>query len=127
MRNTDRTKRERGVAVSRDGGATWAPPSHDPALVEPVCQASLLRASWEPNRLLFSNPADEKARRRMTARMSLDDGRTWPASLTLHEGPSAYSCLAVLPKGGAACLFEAGEKNAYEKIVFKPFALDALK
>ena len=126
MRNHRSKNRRRGVAISRDGGKTWGPATSDAALVEPVCQASLLRASWEPNRLLFSNPADDKARVRMTVRMSLDDGRSWPASLTLHEGPSAYSCLAVLPNG-AACLFEAGEKHPYEKIVFARFGFDALK
>jgi sialidase-1 len=126
MRNHLSMNRTRGVALSRDGGKTWGPATPDAALVEPACQASLVRASWEPNRLLFSNPAGAK-RERMTVKLSLDDGRSWPRSLTLHEGPAAYSCLAVLPGGRAACLFEAGDKQPYEKIVFAPFAIDALK
>jgi sialidase-1 len=39
----------------------------------------------------------------------------------LHEGPSAYSCLAALPDGAAGCLFELGEKHPYEKIAFVRF------
>jgi hypothetical protein len=34
---------------------------------------------------------------RIPATVSRDDGKTWPVSKTLHEGPAAYSCLAVLP------------------------------
>jgi sialidase-1 len=127
MRNHGGKNRRRGVSISHDGGRTWSPAQPDAALVEPVCQASLLRASWEPGRLLFSNPADEKVRARMTVRLSEDDGRTWPRSLVLHEGPAAYSCLAMLPGGDAACLFEAGEKRSSERIVFARFKLDALR
>ncbi len=127
MRNHGTRNRRRGVSISRDGGRTWSEAMGDGALPEPVCQASLVRASWDPNVLLFSNPADEKARVRMTVRLSVDDGRTWPRSLVLHEGPAAYSCLAALPAGGAACLFEAGEKSPYERIACARFALDALR
>ena len=47
-------------------------------------------------------------------------------SKVLHPGPSAYSCLTVLPDAGIACLYEAGDKNPYEKIVFARFTLDWL-
>ena len=125
MRNTDPRKRERGVAVSRDGGSTWAPPSHDPALVEPICQASLLSAGGK--RLLFSNPASRTDRARMTVRLSEDDGRTWSAGLRLHEGPSAYSCLVLLPDGAAGCLYEAGTRSPYERLVFRRFDVAGLR
>lgn len=127
MRNHGSKNRRRGVALSRDGGRTWSEARPDEALVEPVCQAGLLRFAWEPGVLLFSNPADEKARVRMTVRMSADDGRTWPRALVLHEGPSAYSCLSRFPGGDAACLFEAGARSPYERIVFRSFGLDALR
>ena len=116
--------------ADRDGGAPVflrSPIDTDLTRREERAGAGRLRASWEPNLLLFSNPADEKARVRLTVRLSPDDGRRWPRSLVLHEGPAAYSCLAVLPQGGLGCLFEAGEKSAYERIVFARFGLDALK
>jgi sialidase-1 len=119
MRNYDRSQTTRALASSTDGGLTWSPVRHDPALVEPVCQASFLRYTTEPPCLAFSNPAHAQSGKRldMTVRLSCDEGKTWPASRMLWPGPAAYSCLAVLPDGGLACLFEAGEKNPYERIV----------
>ncbi len=124
MRNYDRTKKSRALSISEDGGLTWSDVWRDPALPEPICQASFIRYSLEQdgkgqNRLLFSNPASRDDRVRMTVRLSYDEGQTWPVAKVLHEGPSAYSCLAVLPDGGAACLYEAGKKSPYESIVFE--------
>lgn len=119
MRNHDRSKRNRGVAVSRDGGKTWSDPVRHETLIEPVCQASLIS---HDGTLLFSNPASQKARVNMTVRSSADGGKTWPHSKVLHEGPAAYSCLTVLSDGAYGCLFEAGAKHAYERVVFARFA-----
>ena len=41
------------VSVSSDGGLTWSQPAEDPALIEPVCQASLLRVPGSGQRILF--------------------------------------------------------------------------
>lgn len=38
------TVSKRGLSISDDGGATWAPLRHDAALVEPSCHADLLLA-----------------------------------------------------------------------------------
>lgn len=129
MRNYRREKRARGVCFSEDGGLTWKDLRHDETLIEPICQASIVRHSWPegatPGRILFSNPASTEKRERMTVRLSLDDGATWPFARVLHEGPSAYSSLAVLPDGTAGCLFEGGDRP-YAKIVFARFSLDWL-
>jgi sialidase-1 len=132
LRNYDRSKTTRALATSMDGGMTWSAVSHDPALVEPVCQASFLRYTRHSresgNRLLFSNPAHAETgqRRDMTVRMSCDEDRTWPVSRLLRPGPAAYSCLAVLPDGHVACLFEAGAKHPYERIILAYFSRDWL-
>ena len=132
MRNYDRSKTTRAVATSKDGGVTFSKVTHDPVLVEPICQASFLRYTISPghdkNRLLFSNPARPKRgdRREMTVRMSYDEGKTWPAARLLHPGPSAYSCLSVMPNGDIACLYEAGKGHPYEKIVFAHFTIEWL-
>ncbi len=119
----------RAVAVSEDGGETWSTPVDDPVLVEPVCQASLLRYTAEAegggNRMLFSNPASER-REKMTVRLSYDEGKTWPVAKLLHAGPSAYSCLTALPDGCAGCLYEGGEADSYETIRFARFNLEWL-
>jgi len=121
-----RGKQLRAFATSRDGGLTWSPVRDDPALVEPVCQASLLRYSWpsvrEKSRILFANPASKK-RENLTARVSYDEGQSWAVSKTLHAGPAAYSCLAKLPDQSIGCLYEQGQKMPYERIVIARFSL----
>jgi sialidase-1 len=125
MRNYDPTRRARKVSVSMDAGETWGPSRSDPILVEPICQASIRRAAGRGGDVLvFSNPASAAKRENMTVRTSLDGGWTWPWSRTLHAGPSAYSCLAALPDGDMAILYEAGRENPYEGITFARFGLE---
>ena len=112
----------RAIARSRDGGVTWSDLEHDQTLVEPVCQASITRAGKV---LLFSNPASTH-RENMTVRASRDDGKTWPLSLVLEKGPSAYSCLAEVSRNRIACLYERGEKSPYERITLALFDLQHL-
>ena len=131
MRNYDRSQKNRQVTISEDGGITWNEHRFDPALIEPICQAGIERYSWpqggEKSVILFSNPASRKGRENMTVRASFDEGQSWPASRVLHAGPSAYSDLAVLPNGEIACLYEAGEGQPYESIVFAGFPLSYLE
>ncbi len=110
------------VAVSRDGGETFSRPQEDRALVEPVCQASILRGPGEKGGILFSNPASTR-RERLTVRLSTDQAKTWSHARVLHAGPAAYSCLAVLPDGTIACLYERGDKGPYEGIFLARFSL----
>lgn len=120
----------RAIAYSQDGGLTWTDPVLDPVLVDPVCQASLIRAAApgkkSNGRLLFSNPADV-TRVRMTVRLSEDDGKTWPYARLIHEGPSAYSSLAILPGGNVGLLYESGDKTPYERITFARFPVAWIK
>jgi hypothetical protein len=119
------------VALSRDGGTSWGKLRFDKTLIEPICQGSFLRYATKgdtgPDRLLFSNPASKAKRERLTVRLSRDDGKTWPVARLLHKGPSAYSCLTVLSDGSIGCLYEGGEKNAYEKIIFARCSLKSLR
>ena len=119
-------RNRREIAHSRDGGLTWSKSEPDPALIEPVCQASLIGAVRAgkngDGRLLFSNPADTR-RVRMTVRLSPDDGKTWPAAKVLHPGPAAYSSLSVLRNGTIGILYERGAKSPYERITFARFPL----
>jgi sialidase-1 len=122
-------KNSRAIATSKDGGMTWSPVTLDETLIEPVCQASLisfdLPGKKRGDRLLFSNPASKK-REKMTVRLSHDGGKTWPVSRLLYKGPSAYSCLAVLPSGEVGCLYERGTRSAYETITFARFEVSWL-
>ncbi|MDE0890048.1 MAG: exo-alpha-sialidase [Phycisphaerales bacterium] len=122
MRNYDRSKRARAIARSLDGGESWSSVTRDPSLPEPICQASMV-AIDDGRTLVFSNPASETDRERMTARRSRDGGRTWSNGLQLHAGPSAYSSLAAIDHpqgvGVVACLYEAGNGHPYESIRFR--------
>lgn len=130
MRNYDRTRKNRQVATSDDGGLTWHDQRFDPALIEPICQAAIERYRWPDVQadgvILFSNPASQEGRVNMTVRASHDEGRTWPLSRQLHAGPSAYSDLTVLANGSIACLYEAGQHHPYESIVLAVFELSSL-
>lgn len=126
---TDDQAKRRAVALSRDGGLTFEPLYHDPALIEPVCQASFVRFTRDcchaRDRLLFANPASTK-REKMTVKLSYDEGKTWAVARELYAGPSAYSALAVLPDLSAACLYERGQKRPYEQITYARFSLEWL-
>jgi len=123
-------RNRRTHALSVDGGKTWSNPKDAPDLIEPVCQASILRYDWpaesHPGRLLFANPASKK-REQMTVKLSVDDGIHWSAGKQLYHGPSAYSCLVTLKKKEIGCLYERGGKSPYERIVFARFPIQWLE
>lgn len=122
---TYRANNRRLIAHSSDFGVTFTAPVEDQTLIEPVCQASIIRGPASKSQFLFSNPASTK-REKMTVRLSNDDCKTWSASRELHSGPAAYSCLTVLPDGSIGCLYEQGKKYAYETITFARFSLNWL-
>lgn len=116
-------RRRRVIAVSPDGVSGWSGHRWDEALLDPVCMGSLRRYDWpeggHPGHLLFTNPDNLENemvppggnlahdRKRLTIKVSADDGQTWPWSRILEEGPAGYSALAVLDDGTALCLYEA--------------------
>lgn len=121
--------RIRQTSVSSDGGESWSALKGDTALIEPVCQASLL--SYKPRFrrpvLAFSNPASQASRTSMTVRISIDGGESWKLKQVIHDGPAAYSNLVALPNGNLACLYEAGIRSPYEGIVFQELFLRNFK
>ena len=123
LKTETKTEKRRKVAISDDGGLTWSEPREDEALIEPVCQASILRYRWpagfNTGEILFSNPASTK-RERMTVRLSADQGKTWPAARVLYPKTAAYSSLVALPGEQVGCLYE---RDGYKEIVFARFGL----
>ena len=94
------------------------------ALLEPVCMASILklqqRAVTGKYVILFANPDTLENeltppgrnlahdRKRLTVKMSTDDGQTWPTAGIIEAGPSGYSDLAQAPDGTILCIYECG-------------------
>lgn len=118
---------KRVQAVSADAGQTWQPPTFAAALIEPTCQAGLIRlAKLAPDgqaRLVFTNPASTTKRERMTLKLSADDGQSWPVDnqVVLHEGSSAYSSPAELKDGTVGVLYE---RNGTREIALRVVRLD---
>lgn len=118
--------KHRKVAFSKNGGVTWSKLEDDPALIEPTCQASILRYSWPEtgaSRILFCNPATQKARSKGLLRMSEDEGKTWTWSKEIYSGTFAYCCLAKLKDDRVGILFE---KDNYRTISFSAVELPGI-
>ncbi|MHA1793409.1 MAG: sialidase family protein [Promethearchaeota archaeon] len=113
-------------AWSNDGGITFSKPEVDDALPSPICQASIVvdrrngkKSSPDvPARVYLTNPATKKRRKKLTIRLSEDNGKTWKTSLLINKGPSGYSDLCVFSNGDVGCLFENGKKGSTEIISF---------
>ena len=111
MRNFE--GRARSVAVTRDFGETWEEhPTSKKTLVEPICQASLIRFSStldgdKENLLAFMNPNSKSGRVNMTLKLSADEGTTWDRELTLYRpGGWGYSTLVKIDDETIGALYE---------------------
>ena len=116
----------RKTGISEDGGESWTPLQDNSDLVDPVCQASILRcneAGKDGVAFLFSNPASAGDRVNGTVRLSRDEGMSWPVTKIICPGRFAYSCLASLPNGKIGCLYETGVERSYETIKLAVFSL----
>lgn len=115
----------RAVSVTKDLGKTWAVHSSDHgALPEPTCMASLIGHTLASGKrvLFFSNPASKTHRRMMTVRVSLDDGKTWPADkqILLDSRGGAYSSLVMVDDDTLGILYESSRAD----LVFQTLELD---
>ena len=120
-------KGNRAQATSADGATGWSEAVFVDGLMEPICQGSLTSAGDAG--LVFANPANMIMRKSLTARLSTDGGKTWPASYVIDDGIAGYSDLAsdgtttwVVYERGAA----PSDRDP-EAIAFTSFGVDALK
>lgn len=102
----------RAVSVTTDLGETWKVHSSDHgALPEPVCMASLIAHPLPNGRrvLFFSNPNSKTRREKMTVRISLDDGDSWPEEqqILLDKTGGAYSSLVMVNDQTLGILYES--------------------
>ena len=117
----------RAVSVSNDMGKTWKVHSSDHgALPEPVCMASLISHDLKDGGrvLFFSNPNSKYKREKMTVRMSLDQGKTWPKSILLDQKGGAYSSMAMVDDRTLGILYESSVADmVFQKIKLSEFGL----
>lgn len=124
-----RARRRRQVSVSTNYGNSWSSWKSNEELLDPLCQASLLRYNDSyPQRLLFLNPATTLNgivnRKKMSVRISYDDGLSWPVERQLDGNNGGYSSMAKTEDGQVASLQESRTNNntAYS-IKFRRFNL----
>lgn len=127
VRNQEGTVRQRILAYSSDGGATWEEEYFEPQLPDPVCQGSLLALGTENGKtwLAHSNASDPKDRNHLTVKISWDEGRTWNHSIPIDSTAdstktswTAYSDLVLLDPDTLGILYE---RDNYQEIVFYTF------
>ncbi|NDE62612.1 MAG: exo-alpha-sialidase, partial [Cyclobacteriaceae bacterium] len=128
VRNQEGTVRQRILAYSSDGGATWEEEYFEPQLPDPVCQGSLLALGTENGKTLLahSNAADPKDRNHLTVKISGDEGRTWNRSIPIDSTSdstknswTAYSDLVLLDRDTLGILYE---RDNYREIIFYSFS-----
>ncbi len=119
-------EKRRAYAWSLDDGESFTKPGWDDTLLEPICQASMIRFtdenSHDKNRILFSNPASDK-RECLTVRLSYDECQTWNTGKVLHQGHSDYSDLCIASDMSICCLYGS---NNYKFITLARFDLEWL-
>lgn len=116
--------KRRASALSRDGGEKFEEFKWEEALVEPICQASVI--ALEDDRLVFANPAST-ARENLTVRISEPGGQSWSGGSVLHAGPAAYSDLVIQEDERIGCLYECGDERPYEQLIYAQFDVDWVK
>jgi len=104
-------------AVSRDGGATWGEVDHDAQLTEIFSQPNAITVTGaddaagaaEPDSrsIVFANASQMLPFRGCgVMRLSHDDGATWPHNRVVNPRHYVYQCMAQLPGGDIALLWE---------------------
>lgn len=129
---TPAKQKRRAFSVSEDGIAGWSPVRFAEELFDPVCMASII-ALPSKKALLFVNPdsknIEKNPRQNLTAKLSFDNGMTWPVQQVLDPGASGYSDLAIGKNNYIYCLYETntkGNKGFNYSLVLKKFNVERL-
>lgn len=134
--NSSKTRRKSVGSIS-GGFPAWATVA---ALPDPKCEGSMLRYNTDlPNRrIIFLNPNGIDKRCNMTARISYDDGVTWPKSRALFSAANCdytnttvvhggYSSMAKTADYCVGALVEYNEdvhtSGSHKSITFRKFNL----
>ena len=117
MRHRSSPSTGRAIATSTDGGHTFSKISYDPALVAPVCQATIMRSA-KNGMIYFANPAMRTGRTHGVVRRSKTGlPGSWEAALTVTDGQYGYSCLTDVPSDDyIGLLWEVNRKIVFSLV-----------
>lgn len=112
--NTEWTTAKRRVKATGSitgGFGAWAA---DAALTDPMCEGSIVRYNTDaPARIIFLNPNSDSKRCNMTARISYDDGATWPISRPIFDWNTCdYNAIEAgnnIAKGGYSSMIKTAD------------------
>ena len=98
-------------AVSRDGGATWGGVDYDDQLTEIFSQPNAIAVTGADGSsgksIVFANASRMLPFRGCgVMRLTHDDGATWPHNRVVNPRHYVYQCMAQLPGGDIALLWE---------------------
>jgi sialidase-1 len=110
---------KRLVSISGDGATGWSEPRFDDDLTDTVCMASIIRLD-DAGSVLFAAPDNKDHdmawgktvncdRKRLSAKLSRNDCRTWSVNRVVEEGPAGYSDLSVASDRTIFCLYKRGQ------------------
>lgn len=122
------------AATSTDGGESWSALTPVDDLPDPSNNGSLARFDGLPTVAGLAHPGthhwliathnhDPHLRHNTVLRLSTDNGATWPHTLALCAGSSAYSTATRLPNGRIGVLYE---RSGYREIVFTTVDAEAV-
>lgn len=122
----------RGISYSNDGISGWTKPVFDKELFEPICMATIIRLQdKQQSGMLFINPDSQTSdgkiipkypRKNLTAKISYNEGQSWPVKKVINAGPAGYSDVAIGPDGTIYCLYETNAGNSFNyTMVLKRF------
>ncbi|MGH3654369.1 exo-alpha-sialidase [Glutamicibacter sp.] len=111
----------RKVAISSDGGHSYSAVTQDRNLPDPTNNAHITQMfpdaeinSTQAKKLLYTGANSQASRSNVSARVSCDDGKTWPGLRTIRRGLSAYSVADALDGGKFGVFYEAGYTDSMQ-------------
>lgn len=103
----------RKVAISTNGGHSYSEVKQDTNLPDPTNNAHITQmfpgaaaGSKDAKKLLYTGANSQTGRENVSARVSCDDGASWPGLRTIRHGFSAYSSATPLNDGLFGVLYE---------------------
>jgi sialidase-1 len=114
------------LATSSDAGQTWSEPRPGEVVTPVACaieRLTLQSAGDDRDRIIWTGPKGP-GRKTLVARVSYDEGQSFPNERLIADEPAAYSDLTLLPDKTVGVLWERGD---YRFITFTRLSLGFLE